>query len=216
MKYCGYCGAVNENEDGFCNKCGKPFPKEESITTEVAESKTIVFDSSDIPKMQVVKSPAVSQQTSSSVQNTPSYSPPPQNMQYPPQAPQNSYMNAPQNIQQPAQIPPQNVQQQPYQVAPQQFQTPSEPKKKSRKTTVIIVIAILAAIILAADIVIASLINNGKLDSLFEKDSTVSAEDGAHDKKTASPYACGETFSDSPSPREVYFPFGGTYNLFTL
>ena len=35
-------------------------------------------------------------------------------------------------------------------------------------------------------------------------------------KKTASPYAYGGMFSYSPSPREVYFPFGGTYNFFTL
>ena len=33
-------------------------------------------------------------------------------------------------------------------------------------------------------------------------------------RKTFSLYAFGETFSHSPSPREVYFPFGGIYNPF--
>ena len=33
-------------------------------------------------------------------------------------------------------------------------------------------------------------------------------------KKTASTYAYGDRFRIVTRPREVYFPFGGTYNLF--
>ena len=38
--------------------------------------------------------------------------------------------------------------------------------------------------------------------------------DYLQEKKFSQENGFGETFSHSPSTREVYFPFGGTYNLF--